>query len=136
MHIVSVHIVSVRIESSSSFRCTLQDSKIRSNLDQIDIMQETEILAYRPILPARNGFFKAVDNELLLQLLMTKIFKTKSHLNPPFIKDIFQERNMKYNLRHGNDAKVPKVRTTSFGIETIAYLGSRLWQLLPHEIKQ
>ena len=30
----------------------------------------------------------------------------------------------------------PKVRTTSFGIETIAYLGSRLWQLLPQEIKQ
>ena len=71
-----------------------------------------------------------------LQLLMTEIFKTKSHLNPPFMKDIFQERNMNYNLRHGNDAQVPKVRTTSFGIETIAYLGSRLWQLLPQEIKQ
>ena len=40
------------------------------------------------------------------------------------------------NLRHGNDAQVPKVRTTSFKIETIAYLGSRLWQLLPQEIKQ
>ena len=65
-----------------------------------------------------------------LQLLMTEIFRTKSHLNPPFMKDIFQERNMNYNLRNGNDAQVPKVRTTSFGIETIAYLGSRLWQLL------
>ena len=43
---------------------------------------------------------------------------------------------MNYNLRPGNDAQVPKVRTTSFGIETIAYLGSRLWQLLPQEIKQ
>ena len=41
-----------------------------------------------------------------------------------------------YNLRHGNDAQVPKVRTTSFRIETIAYLGSRLWQLLLQEIKQ
>ena len=29
-----------------------------------------------------------------LPLLMTEIFKTKSHLNPPFMKDIFQERNM------------------------------------------
>ena len=71
-----------------------------------------------------------------LQLLMTEIFKTKSHLNPPFMKDIFQERSMNYNLRHGNDAQLPKVRTTSFGIETIAYLGNRLWQLLPQEIKQ
>ena len=43
---------------------------------------------------------------------------------------------MNYNLRHGNDAQLLKVRTTSFGIETITYLGSRLWQLLPKEIKQ
>ena len=52
------------------------------------------------------------------------------------MKDIFQERNVNYNLRHGNDAQLPKVRTTSFGIETITYLRSRLWQLLPQEITQ
>ena len=52
------------------------------------------------------------------------------------MKDISKERNMNYTLRHDNDAQVPKVRTISFGIETIAYLGSRLWQLLPQEIKQ
>ena len=62
-----------------------------------------------------------------LQLLMTEIFKTKSNLNLPFMKDIFQERNVNYSLRHGNDAQIPKVRTTSFGIETMNFLGSRLW---------
>ena len=71
-----------------------------------------------------------------LQLLMTEIFKTKSHLNPPSMKDLFQERNMNCNLRHGNDAQVSKVRATSFGFETIAYLGSRVWQLLLQELKQ
>ena len=44
-----------------------------------------------------------------LQLLKTEIFNTKSHLNPPFMKDIFQERNMNYSLRHSNDAQIPKV---------------------------
>ena len=71
-----------------------------------------------------------------LQLLMTEMYKTKSDLNPPFMKDIFKERNISYNLRRGNDAQLPKVRTTSFGIESIAYLGNKLWQLLPLEIKQ
>ena len=71
-----------------------------------------------------------------LQLLMTEIFETKSHLNSSFMEDFFQERNMNYNLRHGNDAQIPKVRTTSFEVVTIAYLGSGLWQLLPQEIKQ
>ena len=70
-----------------------------------------------------------------LQLLMTEIFKTKFDLNPTFMKEIFMQRNIDYNLRHGNDAQLPKVRTTSFGIETIAFLGNRLWQVLPHEIK-
>ena len=39
-----------------------------------------------------------------LQLLMTEIYKTRSGLSPPFMKDIFAERNTGYNLRHGNDS--------------------------------
>ena len=70
------------------------------------------------------------------QLLMTEMYKTKFDLNPPFMKDIFMERNISYNLRRGNDAQLPKVRATSFGIESIACLGNKLWQLLPLEIKQ
>ena len=57
-------------------------------------------------------------------------------LEKTFMKDIFMERNISYNLRRGNDAQLPKVRITSFGIERIAYLGNKLWQLLPLEIKQ
>ena len=71
-----------------------------------------------------------------LQLLMTEIFEAKFDLNPPFTKDIFMERGITYNLRHGNDAQLPKVRTTSFEEETLAYLGNKLWQFLPHDIKQ
>ena len=47
-----------------------------------------------------------------LQLLMTEMYKTKFNLNPPFMKGIFMERNISYNLRRGNDAQLPKVRTT------------------------
>ena len=71
-----------------------------------------------------------------LQLLMTEIYKTKCGLNPPFMNDIFMQRNISYSLRHGDDAQLPKVRTTSFGVESIAYLGNKLWQNLPQEIKQ
>ena len=38
-----------------------------------------------------------------LQLLMTEIYKTRSGLNPPFMKDIFADRNTGHNLRQGND---------------------------------
>ena len=49
-----------------------------------------------------------------LRLLMTEMYKAKFDLNPPFTEDIFIERNISYNLRRGNDAQRPNVRTTSF----------------------
>ena len=52
------------------------------------------------------------------------------------MKDIFMQRNITYSLKHGDDAQVLKVRTTSFGVESIASLGNKLWQNLPQEIKQ
>ena len=51
------------------------------------------------------------------------------------MKEIFRERDVSYNLRYGYDAKLPKVRTTSYGVESIGYLGNKVWQLLLHENK-
>ena len=66
-----------------------------------------------------------------LKLLMSEIYKTRSDLNPPFMKDIFAERNTGYNLRYGNDSQLPKVHTTAYGIETISFLGNKFWSTLP-----
>ena len=62
---------------------------------------------------------------------MTEMYETKADLKQPFMKDNFMERIISYNL-NGNDAQLPKVWTTSssFGIETLAYLGNKLWLLI------
>ena len=39
----------------------------------------------------------------------------------------FAERHTGFNLRHGNDSQLPKVHTTTYEIETISFLGNRLW---------
>ena len=70
-----------------------------------------------------------------LQLLMIEIFKTKNNLNPTFMKKILTERDIQYNLRNGNHLGLPKVNTTSYGIENIQYRGHHLWSSLPREIK-
>ena len=70
-----------------------------------------------------------------LQLLMTEIFKTKNNLNPIFMKKIFTERNMQYSLRNENHLRLPKVKTTTYGIENIQYRGCHLWSSLLSEIK-
>ena len=71
-----------------------------------------------------------------LQFVMTENYKTRSELSPPFMKDIFTDRNTGYDLRHGNDSQLPKVHTTTYGIETISFLGNRIWSTLPNIIKQ
>ena len=52
------------------------------------------------------------------------------------MKDIFAERNTGYNLRHCSDSQLPKVHTTTYGIETMSFLGNRLWSTLPNIFKQ
>ena len=63
-----------------------------------------------------------------LQLRMIEIFKTKSKLNPDFMTDIFKERSVSYNFRKGSDTLLSVVRTTTYGIETVSYIGNKLWQ--------
>ena len=51
---------------------------------------------FESLLEQRNAVSIHVKN---LQLLMTEIYKGKSGLSPPFMKDIFAERNTGYNLK-------------------------------------
>ncbi len=71
-----------------------------------------------------------------LQLLMTEVFKTKLSLNPSFMKDIFVEKQVSYGLRGCHNLSLPQARTTCYGLETISFLGCRLWQALPNDLKQ
>ena len=71
-----------------------------------------------------------------LQLLMTEIYKTKSNIAPSFLTEIFIERNPPYDLRNKSIFQIPKSRTVRFGIQSIAFLGCKLWHGLSNEIKQ
>ena len=71
-----------------------------------------------------------------LQLSMTEIYKTKWELNPSFMKEIFVEKHSPYGLRSCHNLLLPQARTTCCGLETISFLGCRLWQALPNDMKQ
>ena len=71
-------------------------------------------------------------HERNLQLLMTEIFKTKSKLNPDFVTDIFKESSVSYKLQKGPDTLLSVVRTTSYAIETVSFIGKKLWQTCRH----
>ena len=71
-----------------------------------------------------------------LQFLMTEIYNTKWELNPSFMKEIFVEKHSPYVLSGCHKLLLSQARTTCYGLETISFLGYRLWQALPNDMEQ
>ena len=72
-----------------------------------------------------------------IQALAIEMFKVKHKLCRDITSDIFKERtNNRYNLRNRNDFVIPRVHTVYHGTESITYLGPKIWDIVPEEIKQ
>ena len=71
-----------------------------------------------------------------LKILATEMFKVKNDLAPSIFNNIFERQNMqKYNLRNVSDFKSKTAKTVQYGTETISFLGPKIWDLVPSELK-
>ena len=70
-----------------------------------------------------------------LQILMTKMYKTKNEVNPSFMQEVFRENTTHYNLRNNNEFTQTRVRSVSNGTESVRFKGPQLWQALPPTIR-
>ena len=64
-----------------------------------------------------------------IRLLALEIFKTFQNLNPAFMKDYFTPKSISYNFRQNDVLCVPKVKTTTYGIKFLRFLGPKIWTL-------
>ena len=56
---------------------------------------------------------------------------------PEIVTEIFPLRPQgQYNLRSWSDFTLPIVRTVNYGIESIRYLGPKIWESIPANIKE
>ena len=63
-----------------------------------------------------------------LQLLLLEIYKTVNILNPSFMAEVFITNVVPYNLRGSTNLVLPKARTNLYGIDTVRFVGQKLWQ--------
>ena len=49
--------------------------------------------------------------------------------------DIFETRNFNYNLRSQTDFLRTRVNTSSFGLNSLNYLATKIWDIVPCDIK-
>ena len=70
-----------------------------------------------------------------LQKILNKIFKVKMKLAPEIMNEVFDIIECPY-LRNELRFKSRIICTTRYGIETAAFVGSRIWSYMPIELKE
>ena len=72
-----------------------------------------------------------------LSELAIGMFKVSKGLCSEIVKGLFQFRcEIPYNLRQRSQFHIPLVQTVFIGIESIKYLGPKIWELIPYEMKE
>ena len=71
-----------------------------------------------------------------LQMLATEMFKVYRNISSPIFSEIFHRRDINYNLRINSNFAMPDVRFVFRGSQSISYLGPKVWDILPLELKE
>ena len=65
------------------------------------------------------------------------MFKVSKGLCPEIVKGLFHFRNgIPYILRQSSQFHIPPVRTVFSGTKSIRFLGLKIWELIPDEMKE
>ena len=70
-----------------------------------------------------------------LKTMAVEMYKILSGMDPEYLPPLFSKLTIPYNLRDNNKLIQPLKRTTTYGIKSLAYYGTHLRNLLPHDIK-
>ena len=62
---------------------------------------------------------------------MNEVYKSLNHKNTSFLWQLFTRKETNYNLRIKDILALPKALTKSFGINSISFRGSILWNSTP-----
>ena len=70
-----------------------------------------------------------------LQKLMLETYKCLNSENPSFMWNIFQTKDVAYNLRTQKLLQLPSTNTLSYGNDSLSFRGAILWNTLSDTIK-
>ena len=71
-----------------------------------------------------------------MQALATEMFKIHRGLSPDILREIIVPKISLYNLRRNNTFERRQVHSVYHGTESLSFLGPKIWDLVPLELKQ
>ena len=70
-----------------------------------------------------------------LQKVLLEIYKCLNSENPSFMWNIFQTKDVAYNLKTKSLLQLPSTNTLSYGNDSLSFRGVILWNTLSYSIK-
>ena len=71
-----------------------------------------------------------------LRYLAIEVYKSLAKLNPGFMWNFFERNHAPYNLRRGDLLLLPPAKSIRYGVNSLAFRGSLLWNNLPPQVKE
>ena len=69
-------------------------------------------------------------------MLATEMLKVKNNIALEIMKELLAPKMSLYDLRNNNSFKIRRVNSVRNGNELVTYLGPKIWDLVPNEIKE
>ena len=70
-----------------------------------------------------------------MQVFVTEMFKIDRGLSPEILRKTFVPKTISYNLRRNDTFEKRKVHCVYHGTESLSFLGPKIWDLVPVELK-
>ena len=110
-------------------------------------MQRVEKVQYKTLQVVYNSYMATydellgLDNKLKihqrhLQFLAIEMYKSKNKLNPSFMWKTYKEKKTPDSQRRGISLFIPNANTQKYGINSLNFRGSILWNNLPIKLKE
>lgn len=69
-------------------------------------------------------------------MLAIEVYKVEHRLVPDIINGIFGQRILSYEACNRSNFSTRAIKTTRYESETRSFLGPKIWELLPQNIKE
>ena len=70
-----------------------------------------------------------------MKQMASEVYKIVNDIAPDYIKDLVKIKKSNYNFRRENQASLPAVKSTRYGLRSFRYEAARIWNCLPNDVR-
>ena len=82
----------------------------------------------------RSGKHKSIAI-VFLHAIAIEVYKSINGMSPDYVSEMFQRQIHQYNVRNNERLVQPHFSTIRHGYNSIRYLGTKIWNSLPNDVK-